>query len=294
MRWLITGAAGMVGSDLKHELQGQAEEIVAVGRVELDVADRTAVMSLVRKTRPDFIVNCAAFTKVDDCETNEALASAINGHAVDTLADSANEVGAILMHISTDFVFDGTSRTPYEVDALTNPLSAYGRSKLLGEHAAARAEKHIIVRTSWLFGIHGWNFVEAIRRQIALGKRELRVVDDQRGKPTYTPHLAAALIRLGREAVHNAAARGIFHYADEDECTWYDFTREIVRQLEERDELGQPVALQPVTTAEFPRPAQRPAYSVLSTSRYRQVTGCEAELWQEGLEEYLELRPAQA
>lgn len=294
MRWMITGAAGMVGSDLHNELKGLAEETVAVGRVELDVADRTAVVSLVRSTKPDVIVNCAAYTKVDDCETNEELANAINGHAVGTLADAANETGALLVHISTDFVFDGTSRRPYEVTDPTTPLSAYGRSKLLGEQAAARANRHAIVRTSWLFGIHGWNFVEAIRKQIALGRTELRVVNDQRGKPTYTPHLAAAIIRIAREASNDPEARGIYHYADNDDCTWFDFTAEIVRQLGSRSELPAPVNLVPVTTSEFPRPARRPAYSVLSTRRYSEVTGCEPDEWIEGLEEYLELRPPTA
>lgn len=290
MRWMITGAAGMVGSDLHNELKGLAEETVAVGRVELDVADRTAVVSLVRSTKPDVIVNCAAYTKVDDCETNEELANAINGHAVGTLADAANETGALLVHISTDFVFDGTSRRPYEVTDPTTPLSAYGRSKLLGEQAAARANRHAIVRTSWLFGIHGWNFVEAIRKQIALGRTELRVVNDQRGKPTYTPHLAAAIIELANVAWRQEEHRGIFHYADEAECTWFDFASEIIRQLGERGELPQPVRMTPVTTAEFPRPAHRPAYSVLSTRRYTDATGQRPESWKEGLEEYLALR----
>lgn len=279
----------MVGSDLRHELKARGEEAVAVGRVELDVSDRDAVLSLVRQTRPDVIVNCAAFTKVDDCETQEEQANAINGYAVETLATAVNDTDALLIHISTDFVFDGSATQPYEVDRPTAPLSAYGRSKLLGEQAAQRAAKHIILRTSWLFGIHGWNFVEAMRKQVALGKDELRVVNDQRGKPTYTPHLAAAIIELAN-AAQQEEHRGIFHYADDDECTWFDFASEIIRQLDERGELPQPVRMTAVTTAEFPRPAHRPAYSVLSTRRYTEATGQQPESWREGLGEYLALR----
>jgi dTDP-4-dehydrorhamnose reductase len=290
MRWLITGAAGMVGSDLHHELKARGEEIIALGKTDLDVTDGKTVIALCRRSRPDVIVNCAAFTKVDDCETNEDIASAINGHAVETLAEAADESGATLLHISTDFVFDGTSTTPYEIDDPVAPISAYGRSKLLGEQAARKAARHVIVRTSWLFGIHGWNFVEAIRKQIGLGKRELRVVNDQRGKPTYTPHLAEAIIHLAGKSAKNGHALGTFHYADDDECTWFDFTKEIVRQLDERGELPHPVEILPVTTNEFPRPAPRPSYSVLSTRRYSEVTGCEPERWAEGLDEYLELR----
>jgi dTDP-4-dehydrorhamnose reductase len=292
MRWLITGAAGMVGSDLQHELKGRSEETVAVGRVELDVSDRDAVLSLVRQTRPDVIVNCAAFTRVDDCETNQQQADAINGLAVETLATAANDTDALLVHISTDFVFDGSATTPYDVDHPTAPVSAYGRSKLLGEEAARRARNHVILRTSWLFGIHGWNFVEAMRKQVTAGKNELRVVDDQRGKPTYTPHLAQAIINLSTAAIGDDAHRGVFHYADDDECSWFDFAVEIMRQLDERSELPQKVNVIPVTTADFPRPAQRPPYSVLSTRRYSEVTGQTPESWREGLEEYLELRRA--
>lgn len=275
-RWLITGAGGMVGTDLRDELLRRGEDVVAATRCELDVTDAAAVSSLVERVRPTIIINCAAYTKVDDAETNEPLANAINGSAVEHLAHAADRAEALLVHISTDFVFDGMKRTPYEVNDATAPLSAYGRSKLIGEQAAARARRHLIVRTAWLFGVHGPNFVEAMRNQVRKGNRQLRVVNDQRGRPTYTPHLADALIRLAMRD-----AQGIVHYADEPECTWFDFARAIV---------GDAAQVEPVTSDQFPRPARRPAYSVLSTERYERLTGVRPASWEEGLREYLQLR----
>jgi dTDP-4-dehydrorhamnose reductase len=274
VKWLITGAAGMVGTDLRDELAGRGEAVAALSRTDLDITDSRAVNACIVEHAPDVIVNCAAYTKVDQAESEESAANAINGSSVELLACAANQVNALLVQISTDFVFDGTKTSPYEVTDATNPLSAYGRSKLLGEVAAKHAERHLVVRTSWLFGVHGHNFVEAIRNQVRKGN-PLRVVSDQRGKPTYTPHLANAIIRL---AV--ADVRGIVHYADEDECSWFDFAVAIAGDY--------PVA--PVTSDEFPRPAKRPAYSVLSTERYERITGVAPESWREGLRDYLERR----
>ena len=276
MKWLITGAAGMVGTDLQSALAIRGEEFLPLQRSDLDITDSRAVTAAVVEARPSIIVNCAGYTRVDAAETNERLANAINGSSVELLAQAANDVDALLVHISSDFVFDGKRQTPYEINDSTAPLSIYGRSKLLGEHAATHARKHVVVRTSWLFGTHGPNFVEAIRNQIQKGTNPLRVVNDQRGRPTYTPHLADAIIRIA-----NLDARGMLHYADEPECTWYDFARAIV------EELGAEVEVKPVLTEDFPRPAVRPAYSVLSTERYEILTGVRPELWREGLRDYL-------
>ena len=272
-RWLITGGGGMVASDLVGALESRGEDAIALSRNDLDITDSRAVAEAVRHHRPSIIVNCAAYTRVDDAESNENIANGVNGSAVEILANAARE--ALLVQISTDFVFDGAKRTPYEINDRPNPLSAYGRSKLFGEEAATHAKRYLIVRTSWLFGVHGPNFVEAIRRQIERGTNPLRVVDDQRGRPTYTPHLADAVIRLA-----NSGTTGIVHYADEPACTWYDFACAIAEVL------GANVEIQPVTTAEFPRPAIRPAYSVLSTERYERVTGVKPANWLEGLREY--------
>ncbi len=272
--WLITGGGGMVATDLLQALESRGEDVVALRKADLDVADSRAVSAAIREHKPSIIVNCAAYTKVDDAERNEPLANAINGSSVELLAKAAGK--ALLVQVSTDFVFDGSKRTPYEINDPTGPLSAYGRSKLLGEQAATHAERSLIVRTAWLFGTHGPNFVEAIRSQIRKGTKPLRVVSDQRGRPTYTPHLAEAILRL----VHSETT-GIVHYADEPECTWYEFARAIA------EELGSDVTINPVTTAEFPRPAVRPAYSVLSTERYERVTGVRPASWRDGLREYL-------
>ena len=276
MKWLITGAGGMVGSDLRNALAGRGEQFLPLTHSDLDITDSRAVTAAVVESRPSIIVNCAGYTRVDDAESNERVANAINGSSVELLAQAANSVDALLVHISTDFVFDGREKNPYEINHQPAPLSVYGRSKLLGERAATHAHKFVIVRTSWLFGVSGPNFVEAIRKQIAKGTDPLRVVNDQRGKPTYTPHLADAVIRIA-----NLDARGIIHYADEPECTWFDFASAIVK------ELGANVRLKPVSTDEFPRPAARPAYSVLSTERYERLTGVRPESWREGLREYL-------
>ena len=272
----------MAGQDVRAALETRGEHVVALSRPDLDITDVRAVRVAVRDARPEVIVNCAAYTRVDDAEQNEHLATAINGSAVEFLADAANDAGALLVQLSTDFVFDGSKRTPYEINDPTAPLSAYGRSKLVGEQAATGARKNVVLRTSWLFGVHGPNFVEAIRNQVRKGTNPLRVVDDQRGRPTYSPHLANAIVRVARLAHESADARGIIHYADESECTWFEFARAIV---------GAETPMIPVTSAEFPRPATRPAYSVLSTERYERLTGVKPESWEEGLREYLELRP---
>ena len=279
MTWLITGAGGMVAHDLREALASRDEKVVAVTKADLDVTDARAIDQAVREAHPRVIVNCAAYTKVDAAEDNERVANAINGSAVELLAEAANAVDALLVQISTDFVFDGSAREPYEINAPTAPLSAYGRSKLLGEQAATHARKSLIVRTSWLFGVNGPNFVEAIRNQVRKGTNPLRVVSDQRGRPTYTPHLADAIVRLVL-----CGATGIVHYADAPECTWFDFAGEIVAQL------GAAIEVKPVSTDEFPRPARRPAYSVLSTERYERITGVAPASWQDGLREYLSRR----
>lgn len=280
----------MVGRDLVDLLKARDEEVVALARADLDITDRQQVQDVISKVRPSVIVNCAAYTKVDDAEKNEEEATLTNSTAVKHLADAANRQSSLLVHVSTDFVFDGKRSSPYEPDDTVSPLSAYGRSKLSGEQSARLANRHLIVRTAWLFGTNGWNFVEAIRKQISAGKTTLTVVSDQRGRPTYTPHLADALMRLARGALKEEIASGIFHYADQPECTWFDFASEIVRGLESQSLLSHPVQVRPVGSAEFPRPAMRPAYSVLSTRRYEAATGATPASWHAGLKEYLKKR----
>lgn len=303
MRWLITGATGMVGSEVRQQLRKRDEDTIAVGHGELDVTDRGRVLDLAESVRPDVIVNSAAFTKVDQCEKEEELAERVNATAVGFLADAANVHDAILVHISTDFVFDGSKQGEWSENDSPAPLSAYGRTKLHGETAAAAARRHLIVRSSWIFGSNGPNFVNTIARQIeksgssgprvhgsAEAVRELRVVDDQRGRPTWAPHLASVLIDLATRATEDASVRGLVHYADAPACTWFDFAREIVRLRLAIGGIDAEVTVRPVPTSEFPRPAVRPANSALSTVRYESITGNAPGSWLEGLEEYLRLR----
>jgi dTDP-4-dehydrorhamnose reductase len=281
LRWLVTGAGGMVGRDVCALLELRGDAVLPLLKSDLDITEEAAVREALRAAKPDVIVNCAAYTKVDDAEVNERLATAINGSAVAFLAHAANEADALLVQLSTDFVFDGSKRTPYEVNDSPAPLSAYGRSKLAGEQAAIIARKHIVLRTGWLFGVHGPNFVEAIRNQVRNATNPLRVVNDQRGRPTYTPHLADAIVRLAERALDDENARGFVHYADAPECTWFDFAHAIV---------GDQATVSPVSSDAFHRPAKRPSYSVLSTERYERITGVKAGSWEEGLREYLEQR----
>ena len=285
MRWMITGAGGMVGQDLVSVLRETGDDVRAFDKLGLDITDAPEVAEAVRSAKPDILVNCAAYTRVDEAENNEALATAVNGEGVRLLARAADEAGTLLVHLSTDFVFDGTKREPYEVTDAVGPHSAYGRSKLLGERHALTARRHLLVRTSWLFGLHGPNFVEAIRNQVTKGNRELRVVNDQRGRPTYTPHLARAIVRASRLAHADPENAGIIHYADRPACSWFDFATAIIEELGPGD-----VTVSPVSTASVPRPAPRPPYSVLSTERYEKITGTTPDEWLQGLRQYLTKR----
>ncbi|BCW93739.1 MAG: NAD(P)-dependent oxidoreductase [Thermoanaerobaculum sp.] len=274
MRVLITGARGQLGRALVDLGRGQGWQLWAYDLPEFDLTDVGAVQEAVRTAQPEVIFNAAAFTAVDRAEEEPEAAFAVNARAVATLASVADEVGALLVHLSTDYVFDGQNSRPYREDDPPNPLSVYGRSKLEGEKAAARASKHLIVRTSWLFG-RGWNFVEAIRKQLLGGARELRVVADQFGRPTYAEDLAEALVRLV-----NAGAYGLFHVANTGETNWAGFAREIAAQL------GFSVPVVDISTEEAGRPAPRPRYSVLDTAKFDSL-GQPLPPWQEALARYL-------
>lgn len=276
MRLLVTGSRGQLGRALEPLAPGFGHEFVGVDLPELDITDADAVWRAVDAASPGAIVNCAAYTAVDAAESDEAKASAVNGGAVSTLADIADRHGIVLLQISTDYVFDGTAQAPIREDQETNPQSAYGRTKLAGEVAAARARRHLIVRTAWLYG-EGANFVGAVRRQLDGGNRVLRVVADQAGCPTYAEDLASGLLRL-----LGAGAEGVVHAVNSGSTTWYGFAREIVRLL------GSDAEVVPISTAEMPRPARRPAYSVLDTSRLAALIGAPLPPWQDAIARYLE------
>lgn len=278
--WLVTGAAGMLGRDLVALAGALSIPVVAKSRAELDVADPDAVRAAVRAARPAVVVNCAAFTKVDDCEEEVATARRVNGEAVAHLAAAAAEAGALLVQVSTDFVFDGRKTEPYLEDDPVSPVSEYGRSKLLGEEAARACPAHLVVRTSWLYGTSGWNFIEALRKQVRAGKTELTVVDDQVGSPTSTVDLARALV-----ALVEAGARGTVHFSNAGAVSWFGYAREIARLH------GWNVQVWPISSEMLGRPAPRPAYSAMSTARFTALTGRSPRPWGEPLAEYVAQRP---
>ena len=273
MKIVVTGAGGMLGQDFVRAAEYVNHEVVAFAHADLDVTDGAAVRTVMRGERPDVVVNCAAYTKVDGAETARDEALRINGRAAGEVAAAAADVGAAVVYPSTDYVFDGERREPYLESDPTRPLSVYGETKLAGEHATAAANpRHYVVRTSWLFGAHGPNFVETM---LALGRDsgQVVVVRDQVGCPTYTGHLAEGLVTLiGRDDF------GLHHIAGGGECSWYEFALEIFNQA------GVDCVTLSCTSDEFPRPAPRPAYSVLATEREYPIVLPD---WRDGLRSYL-------
>ncbi|MEV7283960.1 dTDP-4-dehydrorhamnose reductase [Streptomyces sp. NPDC093252] len=263
--WLITGAGGMLAHDLLPALAAAGVPAVALDRAALDLTDDKAVRRAVEEHRPALVVNCAAWTAVDDAETREGEALAVNGDGPAHLAAACAATGAILLQVSTDYVFAGDATAPYPEDAPTAPRSAYGRTKLAGERAVLTAlpETGYVIRTAWLYGAGGPNFVRTMIR--LAGERDtVSVVDDQRGQPTWTADLAALLLALGRGALDGTAPAGIYHGTSAGETSWYGFTREIFRLLD-----TDPDRVRPTTSDAFVRPAPRPAYSVLGHDRHR-------------------------
>jgi dTDP-4-dehydrorhamnose reductase len=278
-RVLVTGSSGMLGRDLVPALAGAGLEVFARDRTDLDITSERQVQRAFVEARPDIVVNCAAFTKVDACE-HDPRAREVNGAAVRRLADHCIRRSARLVQISTDFVFDGLRREPYREDDPTGPLSEYGASKLAGEREALRAPESLVVRTSWLFGGFGWNFVEAIVKQVEDGRRTLTVVSDQRGRPTATTDLAEAIVSLLW-----AGATGIVHFANRGEVSWWEWASEIVALSGVSG-----VEVRPIDSATLGRPARRPAYSVLDTTLYERLTGQPIRHYREPLADYLARR----
>ena len=267
MRLLVTGAAGMLGRDVVAAAGNAGHDVAALARADLDITDADAVSSAVRDARPDAVINCAAWTDVDGAEADEAGATAVNGAGAGNLAHQ----GVHVVHVSTDYVFDGAASEPYTEDAPTGPRSAYGRSKLAGELALADANA-AIVRSSWLFGPHGRNFVDTMRR-LGAERDDLAVVDDQIGCPTYTGHLAPALVAIAEQGT-----TGVLHVAGSGRCSWFDLA------VATFEETGLRCDVRRQSTADAGRPAPRPAFSALASTR-----GDAPVLppWREGLRAHL-------
>ncbi|MFF4846985.1 dTDP-4-dehydrorhamnose reductase [Streptomyces sp. NPDC001194] len=285
-RWLVTGAAGMLGQDVLAELKSAGIEAVGLRRADLDVTDPAAVRAAVEGVI--VVVNCAAWTDVDGAETAEDAATAVNGTGVRVLAEACAAARVRLLHVSTDYVLPGDATEPYREDAETGPLNAYGRSKLLGEQAVAELlpQDGYIVRTAWLYGEHGPNFV-ATMLKLAAQRETLDVVDDQHGQPTWSRALARRLVELGLAALGGRAMGGIYHGTASGRTTWMGLARETYR-LSGLD----PERIRPTTSAAFVRPAARPAFSVLGHDAWEEEAGL-APLadWREQLAEAL-ARPA--
>ncbi len=277
MHILITGSNGMFGHALTAVLSKQ-HPLTGFDLPELDITNLSSVKAAISTCRPDVIINAAAYTDVDGCETNENQAFAANATGPRNLAVIANELNIPLVHISTDYVFDGISPIPYNVSDIPNPQSVYGKSKLSGEkHIRELCSRHYIIRTSWLYGLHGRNFVSTMLC-LAREQDELGVVNDQTGSPTYTVDLAEAIAQL----ILIKPAYGTYHITNSGTCTWYEFTLEILRQAGISG-----VRVNPITTEEINRPAPRPRYSVLDNSKWHTIGGTPLRHYKEALADYL-------
>jgi dTDP-4-dehydrorhamnose reductase len=285
MKILVTGCHGQVGHALTRHLQGQGE-IHALGREQLDLSRSESIRAVMQSLRPAMVINAAAYTAVDQAESEEALALRINAEAPGILAEEAVKIGASLVHYSTDYVFDGSKQGAWIEDDPVSPLSAYGRSKLAGEQAiTATGVPHLILRTSWVYGLHGKNFLLTMLR-LAQSRDSLSIVDDQIGAPTWSHTIAQATANIVRQfprAEQIKELSGIYHLCANGHTSWHGFAQAIFSH----PAVHQRPALQAITTAQYPTPARRPANSVMSTEKFRQHFG-ELPSWQEALQHCLD------
>ncbi|MBQ6628994.1 MAG: dTDP-4-dehydrorhamnose reductase [Methanobrevibacter sp.] len=277
MKVLITGSNGMLGHDLEKVLKDKHELILTTSKT-LDITDKENTIDFIVKNNPDVVINSAAYTDVDGCETNQDLAYAVNGEGVRNLALACNEVDCPLVHVSTDYVFDGTARDPIEEDGEIGPISIYGKSKLKGEEAILEIlDKYFILRTAWLYGINGKNFPKTML-ELAKDHSEITVVYDEVGTPTYTPDLAYGISQIIETDFY-----GIYHLTNSGQCSWCEFARYIF-EIADKD-----VKVIPVTASEFSRPAPRPSYSVLKNKKWIENGFEPLRSYKEAIKEYIEL-----
>ena len=276
MKVFVTGHKGMLGTDLMNLLAEEKHDPTGADIDTLDICDLEAVMEAVGETKPDAVVNCAAYTNVDACETDADNAYRINAIGPKNLAIASNHYAVPLVHISTDYVFDGESDRPYLEGDFPNPQSVYGKSKLFGEeNVRSLANRYFIFRTQWLYGKNGKNFVKTMLA-LAETSEYLTVVDDQSGSPTYTKDLAKVIVQL-----IGTRAYGTYHATNAGICTWHAFTKQIMELA------GVDIEVRPCTTAEFPRPAKRPRYAPLENFNLKLCGFATPRPWQEALKDYL-------
>jgi len=289
MTILLTGAGGQVGREIQRQANRADTAMVPMPRSRLDITDRDALQRVIQETRPGIIVNAAAYTAVDKAEDEPALAFQINRDGTANLAQAAAKAGLPLIHISTDYVFDGTSARPYlETDTAT-PIGVYGNSKWEGEEAVRQhLSQHMIVRVSWVFGFYGHNFVKTMLR-LTQDRDTLRVVADQTGGPTYAGHIADTLLNLCRKIeAQGDAAWGTYHFCGSPVTSWHAFAEAIVRTGLRHGLIDHPVTVDAITTADYPTRAQRPANSALDCRKLETAFGLAPQPWQSGLDDMLE------
>jgi len=294
MKILLLGHKGMLGSDLLSKLSGE-HEVTGMDKEEIDIVSASECQKAIKEIQPGIVINAAAFTNVDGCETAREDCFAVNAEAVKNIASACRNKNIRIIHFSTDYVFDGKSRQPYKEDDQCNPINAYGESKLAGErYLQSLSDNYILIRTSWLFGVKGKNFVGAILEKARAknfirdtmdkakaekdGPSTLSVVDDQVGSPTYTKDLAAAV-----DLLIDKNAQGIFHVTNRGSCSWHQFAVKILQESGFSD-----IEVLPIKSDQLQRPAARPAYSILSMQKFIQTTGKAMQPWQLALQDYLE------
>ncbi len=285
MRVLVTGCNGQVGYCLTNMLsKTDGVTLLAVDREELDITDQDAVATTVKEFKPTIIINAAAHTAVDRAEQEVELSYAINRDGPKFLAEAAQEVGAAVLHISTDYVFEGNKNGEYTETDITNPQGVYGASKLAGEIAVAEAcDKHIILRTAWVFGEYGNNFVKTMLR-LAQNRDELSIVGDQFGGPTYAGDIAGALIQIAERITKDEVVEyGVYHYSGLPHVSWYEFSHAIFDRALEFDVVTNKPSLTSIVTERYPTPAKRPSNSRLSTNKINSVFSIKASDWQSAL-----------
>ncbi len=294
---LLTGITGQLGKELQQIL-APLGKVNGFSHQTLDLTQPDKICQVIRELKPDLIVNPAAYTAVDKAETETELANSINGTAPTIMAEEAQRLGATLMHVSTDYVFNGQKNTPYLEEDTPNPVNSYGNSKLLGEEGIKKScDRYLILRTAWVYGSYGkGNFVKTMLR-LGAEREELRVVVDQVGTPSWTGDIAQAMLglltKLAKEQTENSPPTGIYHFTNSGAISWYDFA---VAIFEEATQLGFPLKVQrvvPITTAEYPTPAKRPTYSVLSGKKISAVLGSHPPHWRSGLRQMLKQLYAQ-
>jgi dTDP-4-dehydrorhamnose reductase len=279
---LITGGQGQLGTELRHLLDERKIEYVSTDADQLDITDKEGTYKFITEMKPELIYHCAAYTAVDKAEEEgKELDEKINVEGTRNVAEAAKAAGSTLVYISTDYVFDGKKQGGmYQIDDTTNPLSEYGRTKLLGEQAVQETmEDYYIIRTSWVFGIYGHNFIYTMQN-LAKTHDRLTVVNDQFGRPTWTRTLAEFMTFV----IAEKAPFGVYHLSNENSCSWYEFAKEILKETD--------VEVAPVTSAEYPQKATRPQYSIMDLSKAKAL-GFEIPTWQEALASFLELEAKQ-